>query len=96
MWNYKYEEPDKIEIQNIGPYGLIMPSELLDTDEQSALEIQSINSHVKVKIEGYSKEEIKGWVEIASGSYRKTEEGKKLSIDYWLKMKEDNPIQIIK
>jgi len=38
---------------------------------------------------------VRGWVSIANGSYRKTEEGKKLETKDWEKMKENNPIQLI-
>ena len=38
--------------------------------------------------------EVKEWIDVETGEYRKTKEGKKLSKDKWEKKQEDNPIQI--
>jgi hypothetical protein len=48
----------------------------------------------EVFLPNHTLEEVEGWVDIATGEYRDTEEGKKLTEDYWLDIQENNPIQI--
>ena len=48
----------------------------------------------EIAIEDVSLGDVEGWLSIADGSYRETEEGEKLSEDYWKKLQKDNPIQI--
>ena len=47
-----------------------------------------------VFLEGVKKEEVEEWVKVADESYRKTEEGRKLTEKAWIKKQEKNPIQI--
>jgi len=48
----------------------------------------------KMFIEGVDLGTVTEWVNIADGSYRKTEEGQKLSDERWLDKQEKNPIII--
>ncbi len=47
-----------------------------------------------VDLPNHSYGEVWGWVEIVTGRYRDTEEGKELSEKKWKKKQKENPIQI--
>jgi len=53
-----------------------------------------ININKLVFLPGFDKELIEGWVSVADGSYRDTEEGKMLTEERWLDKQVNNPIKI--
>jgi hypothetical protein len=55
-----------------------------------------MGKRVSVFLENQDFETVAEWVEIATGEYRKTDEGKKLEKKDWEKMQEGNPIKFMK
>jgi pimeloyl-ACP methyl ester carboxylesterase len=91
------KEPDRIQISKDSSE-LLSPNSEADIGSEPVLEITKVDvmkvKKTKMRIQGYTREEVREWVSIADGSYRETEEGRLLEEPEWRKKQEKNPIQI--
>jgi len=89
------EDPDKIIIQEED--ALIFPNDEISIGSEPKLKIVAPglfgSANVEVLVEGYSVEDIRGWVSVATGKYVK-KDGTKPTESELKTLKRENPIQI--